>query len=207
MLALSIVLLAATLREDCVERFPHRAPASARRYFNTFDGVFSEVGTLRNVDPALLKAVAWCETRLDPCAVSPVGAQGLMQFMPATFGAVADAAGANDPFDPEHSIRSAGVYIAALLNHWQGSVEAVVASYNAGPNAVARALKRGRVVPAIEETQGYVTCVLGAYAQFRTLRPDDAHGANPITAFFQSLRSGFSWSQPVATNTAQPTNK
>ena len=191
MLALSFVILAATPREACIERYAHRAPASARRYFNAFDDVFASVGAERNVEPALLKSIAWCETRLDPCAVSAAGAQGLMQFMPATFDAVANAADANDPFDPKHSIRSAGVYIAALLNYWQGNLEAVVASYNAGPNAVARAIKRGRTVPSIAETQGYVACVLGAYGSFKTARAETApNNASILTRLFAALSSG-----------------
>ncbi len=167
MLALIAALSLFATAEECRALFPHRAPRSARAYFHSFDAVFNAVGAERKVDPALLKAVAWCETRLDPCATSPVGAQGLMQFMPSTFDSVALAAAATDPFDPVHSIRSAGVYIAALVNYWQGNIEAVVASYNAGPGAVAKALRHGRAIPAIAETQGYVACVLGAHAQFR----------------------------------------
>lgn len=190
MLELTLILLAATPREACAERFAHRAPASARQYFNAFDATFTSVGAERNIEPALLKSIAWCETRLDPCAVSPTGAQGLMQFMPATFDAVAGAADAEDPFDPEHSIRSAGVYIAALLNYWQGNLEAVVASYNAGPHAVARAMKRGRVVPAIAETQGYVACVLGAYSHFKAPAATGRANDSILSRLFASLSSG-----------------
>jgi soluble lytic murein transglycosylase-like protein len=160
-----------TSRDVCLERYVHRAPASARAYFHAFDSEFTRVGEHRGVEPALLKAIAWCETRLDPCAVSPAGARGLMQFMPATFDLVSEAAAVDDPFDPVHAIECAGVYVAALVNYWKGSLEAVVASYNAGPGAVAKALKRGRRVPAIAETEGYVVCVLGTLARFRPSAP------------------------------------
>jgi soluble lytic murein transglycosylase-like protein len=165
------LMVAGTSRDACLERYAHRAPASGRVYFRAFDTVFSRVGEQRGVAPALLKAIAWCETRLDPCAVSPTGARGLMQFMPATFAQVSPAASVDDPFNPVHAIESAGVYVAALINYWHGSLEAVVASYNAGPTAVAKALKRGRTVPAIAETQGYVACVLGTFARLHDVTP------------------------------------
>ena len=162
-----IVLLSATTPEQCRERFPARPPESAREYFNAFDQLFVDAGTARNVDPALLKAIAYCETRLDPCAVSPVGARGLLQFMPATFDYVASAAVAHDPFNPADSIRAGSLYVALLTNYWRGDLEAIVASYNAGPTAVMRARKRGRSIPAIDETIGYVACVTQTHAWLR----------------------------------------
>lgn len=151
--------------QSCLEQFPYRAPHSARYYFNKFDTVFANVANHRNLDPKLLKSIAWCETRLDPCSVSSVGARGIMQFMPDTFALVSKAAQAENPFDPIDSIESAGVYLAALSNYWQGDVAAIVASYNAGPGNVVKARKRGASIPNIAETQGYVRCVLSAYDQ------------------------------------------
>lgn len=182
------ILVAGTSRDSCLQRYEHRAPSSARAYFHAFDSDFARVGDLRGLDPALLKAIAWCETRLDPCAVSPAGARGLMQFMPSTFAQVAEAASVDDPFDPVHAIESAGVYVAALVNYWQGNLEAVVASYNAGPNAVAKALKHGRSVPAIAETQGYVKCVIGTFAHLRGGTPKRA----PSSSLFADLANLFS---------------
>ena len=165
---ISVVLLAtaALSLDECAEAYPHRLPASGRMYLHAFDQVFLAVARERSVEPALLKAIAFCETRFDPCAVSAVGAKGVMQFMPKTFDWVASFAGAHDPFDPVDSIRSAGLYVAALTNYWKGDLRAVIASYNAGPTAVARARRRGLVIPAIAETEGYVQCVLGARSAF-----------------------------------------
>ena len=163
MLSSSLFIFVAVVSQDeCFARFSERAPRSGRVYFHRFDDVFSEVGAIRNVDPHLIKAVAWCETRLDPCSVSPAGARGLLQFIPTTFADVAGAANASDAFVPEESVRAGGVYLAALLNHWRGEYVAVIASYNAGPEAVARARRKGRIVPAIVETEEYVGCVLRA---------------------------------------------
>lgn len=169
-LLLSLVLVATT-RDECIARYPERLPSSGRVYFHTFDALFARVAERRGLDAALLKAHAWCETRLDPCAVSSVGAGGLMQFMPRTFEQVSVAAGASDPFDPNDSVEAGGVYIAALVNYWKGDIAAAVASYNAGPGAVALARRRGFVVPQIEETQGYVRCVLGAHRALSVTKP------------------------------------
>ncbi|MCC6805785.1 MAG: lytic transglycosylase domain-containing protein [Deltaproteobacteria bacterium] len=166
MLALITLALIGSLHDECTARFPMRVPRSARTYWNTFDPIFLRVAQSRNLPPALLKSIAWCETRLDPCAISATGAKGLMQFMGGTFSDVASAAGVSNPFDPEDAIEAAGVYVAALWNYWQGHIESVVASYNAGPGAVARARKRGRVVPAIAETEGYVACVVSTFNWF-----------------------------------------
>jgi len=160
----------ASTQAECMRVYEHRVPRSGSAYFHAFDPAFVAVGSSRNLEPELLKAIAWCETRLDPCATSPVGARGIMQFMPTTFSAVASAAGASDPYNPADSIESAGVYVAALVNYWfarGAGLDAVVASYNAGPTAVLRARNRGLQIPNIEETQRYVTCVLDARARFR----------------------------------------
>lgn len=181
-LALNLMLQASFDRSSCVEQFPHRAPRSARQYFYKFDPIFAQVAGQRNLKPELLKAIAWCETRLDPCSISPVGARGIMQFMPSTFELVAKAAQAQNPFDPIDSIESAGVYVSALSNYWQGDVTAVVASYNAGPGNVLKARKRGKLVPNIPETQGYVRCVLGAYQQLQAKPMAAADSALPAAS-------------------------
>ena len=170
MLAL-IGLLVASAHAECIARYPARVPSSARAYWNAFDPIFVRVAAERNLPPALLKSIAWCETRLDPCAVSRTGAKGLMQLMNATMADLKEAARASDPFDPEDAIAAAGVYVAALWNYWQGHVESVVASYNAGPGAVARARKKGRAIPAIAETQGYVRCVVSTFNWFHNASP------------------------------------
>lgn len=188
-----IAVLFGTSHDACVTRYPHRAPESGRRYFNTFDSLFERVGLERNIAPGLLKAIAWCETRLDPCSVSSAGAQGLMQFMPSTFETVSAAANASDPFEPEHAVRSAGVYVAALVNYFGGRLDAVVASYNAGPAAVDRAIRRGHTIPAIAETQAYVGCVLGAFSHFggpQRVRSSDASWLTDLVSLFRSPTSG-----------------
>ncbi|MEM9563294.1 MAG: transglycosylase SLT domain-containing protein [Actinomycetota bacterium] len=115
--------------------------------------LFESAGRRHDVDPALLAAVARAESAFDPTAVSPVGAQGLMQFMPAT----AEEMGV-DPWDPASAIDGAARYLRTSLDRF-GSVDLAVASYNAGPGAVARY----GGIPPYPETQNYVRTVLDTW--------------------------------------------
>ncbi len=101
----------------------------------------------------LLQAVAQVESGFNPNAVSPAGAQGLMQFMPAT---AADLG--VDPFDPQSAIDGAARYLSSHLERF-GSIEHALAAYNAGPGAV----QRYGGVPPFAETEQYVTKVLAAW--------------------------------------------
>ena len=94
--------------------------------------LFTRAGSRHGVDPALLAAVAQQESGFDASAVSPAGAQGLMQFMPAT----ARGLGV-DPFDPASAVDGAARYLADLTEQF-GSTELGLAAYNAGPGTVRR---------------------------------------------------------------------
>ncbi len=114
--------------------------------------LFARAGAAHGVSPALLAGVAKTESGFDGTAVSPVGAQGLMQFMPAT------AAGLGvDPADPASAIDGAARYLRQLTDRF-GSTDLALAAYNAGPGAVARA----GGIPPYGETQSYVSKVLSA---------------------------------------------
>lgn len=107
------------------------------------------------VDPALVRAVMRHESGFNPYAVSPKGAQGLMQLMPGT----AAFMGVNNPFDPEQNIAGGVGYLRYCLDRFNHSVPLAVAAYNAGPDRVA---KSGGI-PAIPETQSFVSNVLASY--------------------------------------------
>ena len=105
------------------------------------------------LDAHLLSAVIWAESRCNARAVSPKGAQGLMQLMPATARQYAVA----DPFDPLQNISGGARYLRDLLVLFAGNLELALAAYNAGPKSVIDARMR---IPAYRETRAYVPAVL-----------------------------------------------
>jgi hypothetical protein len=119
------------------------------------------------VRPALVRAVAAQESNFNPRAVSPKGAQGVMQLMPGT----AQAMGVVDPFDIRQNVRGGTRYLAQLLRTYGGDEAQALAAYNAGPGAVAKAGGRLGALPA--ETQAYVPRVL---ARAREGAPAPASG-------------------------------
>lgn len=107
------------------------------------------------LDPKLVEAVAWRESRFRPTARSSKGAVGVMQLMPAT----ARDLGV-DPSDMVQNVKGGAMYLRQMLNRFGGDVKLALAAYNAGPGAV---LKHGGV-PPYAETQAYVTSILGRMA-------------------------------------------
>jgi soluble lytic murein transglycosylase-like protein len=109
----------------------------------------------RGLDPALVLAVVSVESGFRPEAVSPKGAQGLMQLMPRT----AAALGVEDAFDPEQNLDAGVRHLESLLKLYDGNLTRALAAYNAGQGAVAR---HGGV-PPYRETREYVRRVLERY--------------------------------------------
>jgi hypothetical protein len=119
------------------------------------ESLIQKYGQRYGVDPALIRAVMRHESAFNPNAVSPKGAQGLMQLMPGT----ASLMGVTNPFDPEQNIAGGVGYLRHCLDRFGHSVPLAVAAYNAGPARVAKS----QGVPAIPETQAFVKNVMGAY--------------------------------------------
>jgi len=115
-----------------------------------FAALFAGAGTRHGVSAALLTAVARAESGFDPGARSPAGAQGLMQFMPAT----AQGLGIN-PWNPAEAVDGAARLLKENLQRF-GSTELALAAYNAGPGAVT---KHGGI-PPYRETQAYVAKIM-----------------------------------------------
>ena len=120
--------------------------------------LFTQAGRRYGVDPVLLSAIAKAESSYNPRAVSPVGAQGLMQLMPGT----AKGLGV-DAHDPAQAVDGAARLVRDLLRQFDGRVDLAVAAYNAGPGAV----RRYGGIPPYRETQTYVQRVLGYQEDLR----------------------------------------
>jgi soluble lytic murein transglycosylase-like protein len=118
------------------------------------DAAVTQAANQRNIDPKLLHALVAVESGYRVRAVSPAGAGGLTQLMPAT----ARALGVADRFDVEANLAGGADYLARQLLRF-GDVRLALAAYNAGPERVARL---GRV-PDIAETQAYVVTVIECY--------------------------------------------
>jgi soluble lytic murein transglycosylase-like protein len=108
------------------------------------------------LDPDLIEAVAWRESRLRPEAVSPKGAVGVMQLMPDT----ARALGVRDG-DVASNVQGGASYLHQMLARYDGDLVKALAAYNAGPGAV----DRNGGPPPYRETRAYVAAVLERLAE------------------------------------------
>ena len=107
------------------------------------------------MDWKLVAAVIRVESNFNPKAVSPKGAQGLMQLMPS----VQKDEGVSDPFDPDQNIRAGVHFLKKMLDAFQGDLELGLAAYNAG---LSRVQAKG-AIPNIAETKAYVARILTLY--------------------------------------------
>jgi hypothetical protein len=123
-----------------------------------------EAARLHRIDPALIAAVIKAESNFVPSAISPKGARGLMQLMPAT----ARRMGVRRDFDPRENIRGGTAYLAELAGRFgETAVELILAAYNAGE----RAVEDFGGVPPYRETQAYVKKVTALWRDARAARP------------------------------------
>lgn len=145
------------------------APAWER---GSIHALIREAAQRYGIDPALVRAMIWVESRYDPYAVSPRGARGLMQLTPTT----ARSVGVANAFDPRQNVFGGVKYLSLLLKEHDGDLRLALASYNAGPAAV----RRHGGVPPFGETQDYLTKI---GRRFRRLpEPPPAEPALPPAA-------------------------
>lgn len=134
------------------------APAARAMHKLPFDESVRAAASETSLEPALLHAVIAAESHHDAHAISPRGAQGLMQLMPAT----ARRFHVSDPYDPAQNIRAGAHYLQELRDLYKGDMSLALAAYNAGPEAVRR---YGGRIPPFAETRRYVPRVLQFYRE------------------------------------------
>lgn len=125
-----------------------------------YDSLIKQHSFNHGVDPTLVKAVMKAESNFNSQAVSPKGAQGLMQLMPDT----ARHMSVYDPFDPDDNIRGGTKYLRLLDDTFQGNLELILAAYNAGPN---RVKEHNMNVPPFEETRNFIKRVKHFYNKLK----------------------------------------
>jgi soluble lytic murein transglycosylase-like protein len=147
-----------------------------------YEPLMFDASARHRIDPRLLWTIAWIETRFQPKAISPAGAQGLMQFVPTT----ARRYRLRDPFDPAESIDAAARYLRDLQGMFGDRLDLILAAYNAGEGAV-RAFREGRALklssgkiinpkmirselPPYRETIDYVSNGIRVFARLSGLR-------------------------------------
>jgi soluble lytic murein transglycosylase-like protein len=113
--------------------------------------IVNRIAVQEGVEIPLVQSVIRAESNYNPEAVSPKGAMGVMQLIPAT----AKRFGVSDAFDPEENIHGGVRYLKFLLDYYQGDYQKAIAAYNAGEAAV----DKYQGVPPFAETQNYVVQV------------------------------------------------
>ena len=130
-------------------------PPQLDRYAREFRAASKRTG----VEDAMLRAFAHAESGFDPKALSPKGAQGVMQLMPE----VAREYAVTDPYSPAQSIDGGARHLRQLLRRYKGDVDLVAAAYNAGIGTVTQY----KGIPPYRETLAYVAKVQVLYDRYR----------------------------------------
>ena len=139
------------------------ALAAMRKRRDALQSLIAEASRDSRLEPALVHAVVRAESAYRADAVSPKGAIGLMQLMPAT----AERYGVSDPRDPAQNLRGGTRYLRDLLAMFDNDLKLALAAYNAGENAV---IRYGNQVPPYDETREYVRKVVAFFNQMSSER-------------------------------------
>jgi Transglycosylase SLT domain len=145
--------------------------------------VINSISDQHHLDPDFINSVIHAESGFNPRALSPKGAQGLMQLMPGT----ASKLGVSNAFDPRANVEGGTRYLSELLQRYNFDVIKALAAYNAGPQRV----QQYGGVPPYNETRAYVARIVREYnrkkiaerkAAAATLKAGRTRQANPTTA-------------------------
>lgn len=152
--------------EDCLNKIN----SNAKKYVEKVNEAVKKYGT----DPALMLAQLTQESGFNPSAQSYVGAQGIAQFMPGTWSAVAakydidgNSNGKESAWEAEDGIYAQAAYNVDIYNTLKpynlATTENIIAGYNAGPGAVIKY----RGIPPYEETRNYVKIIMSLYSSYK----------------------------------------
>jgi hypothetical protein len=149
LILICVLILAAQALAD-----PPQSRSAGKRLINRVCDLIETQALESGLPRDFFARLIWKESRFDPNAVSPVGAEGIAQFMPGT----AKMRGLADPFDIEQAIPASAKYLAEMKAGY-GNLGLAAAAYNAGENRVSRWLSSGGFLPM--ETESYVFDVMG----------------------------------------------
>jgi hypothetical protein len=133
---------------------PQPPSASVPKTFD-LNGIVAVASDQHQIDADFIASVIAAESANNPRAVSPKGAQGLMQLMPGT----ANQLGVKDSFDPADNVDGGVRYLRGLLLEYNGDMAKALAAYNAGPQRVAQY----KGVPPYRETHAYVARIINDF--------------------------------------------
>jgi hypothetical protein len=152
---------------------PSPTTSSSMPESESYDAIIEKYANYYRLDPSLIHSIIETESGFNPRAVSPKGARGLMQLMPAT----AERLGVQNSFDPEQNIQGGIKHFRFLMDTFDNNLELSLAAYNAGENLVQRL---GRV-PEIKETRDYIQSVTKSYGKFERDMQAQQDSQNPPT--------------------------
>lgn len=146
------------------------------RYPLEYDHVVRAYAAERDLDPALVAAMIYAESRFDPNVRSAAGAIGLMQILPDTGRFIARSTGGDDFVvadlrDPDLNVRYGTWLLTYLLDRYDGDVATALAAYHAGPGNVDAWREQGGAV-AFPETRAYVDEVMRVRGVYAKAYPD-----------------------------------
>lgn len=163
---------------------------------DAFDQIIHQAAQQHGLAEGLIKAIMHTESGFNSNARSPVGAQGLMQLMPAT----AKRFNVSNPYDPQQNIFGGAKYLSLLLKRYSGNTHLALAAYNAGEGNVA---KYGGI-PPFRETQDYVRRVMSRYNNLYAggVRFEDDHkdSDSPTNVASTSAKNSNNNSQALSTH-------
>ena len=135
-----------------IDRFEQDLSAPAAAHKQPMNEAINAVSSRHHLDPDLINSVIHAESGFNPKAVSPKGAQGLMQLMPQT----ASRLGVVNAFDRDDNLEGGTRYLRELLERYNFDLIKALAAYNAGPQRV----EQYHGVPPYYETQAYVARII-----------------------------------------------